>query len=174
MTVKIKKYSNRRLYNTDTSSYITQEDIVELIKKKINFKINDVDSEKNITSSILLQILLERQTNGTSNLIPEDFLKQIILLNENNQSSNMFSFLNSIHEFANSNNIFSQNLDKIMKFTPFNFQKFFNLLSTEENNVDKKKNTKEKNYSKNNINDHSEQLDQLKLQISKLKKKRTN
>ena len=88
--------------------------------------------------------------------------------------ANMFSFLNSIHEFANSNNIFSQNLDKIMKFTPFNFQKFFNLLSTEENNVDKKKNTKEKNYSKNNINDHSEQLDQLKLEISKLKKKRTN
>ena len=86
MTVEIKKYSNRRLYNTDTSSYITQEDIVDLIKKKINFQITDVDSKKNITSSILLQILLERQTAGTTNLIPEDFLKQIILFNENNQA----------------------------------------------------------------------------------------
>lgn len=75
MTVEIKKYSNRRLYNTDTSSYITQEDIVDLIKKKINFQITDVDSKKNITSSILLQILLERQTAGTTNLIPEDFFK---------------------------------------------------------------------------------------------------
>ena len=46
MTVEIKKYSNRRLYNTDTSSYITQEDIVDLIKKKINFQITDVDSKK--------------------------------------------------------------------------------------------------------------------------------
>ena len=42
MTVEIKKYSNRRLYNTDTSSYITQEDIVDLIKKKINFQIQHI------------------------------------------------------------------------------------------------------------------------------------
>ena len=54
----IKKYSNRRLYNTETSNYITQDDIVELIKNKTLFKITDVDSKKDITSSILMQILL--------------------------------------------------------------------------------------------------------------------
>ena len=54
----IKKYSNRRLYNTETSNYITQDDIVDLIKNKTPFQITDVDSKKDITSSILMQILL--------------------------------------------------------------------------------------------------------------------
>ena len=59
--IEIKKYSNRRLYNTDTSSYVTQEDIVGLIKKNINFKIIDAENKKNITSAILVQIILERE-----------------------------------------------------------------------------------------------------------------
>ena len=75
--IEIKKYSNRRLYNTETSSYITQEDIVSLIKEGRQFKIKDVETKKDITSSILTQIVLERETTGT-NLIPEEFLKQII------------------------------------------------------------------------------------------------
>jgi len=79
--IAIKKYSNRRLYNTETSSYITQDDIVNLIKEKVPFQITDVDTKKDITSSILMQILLEKQTAGT-NLIPEEFLKQIIIFNE--------------------------------------------------------------------------------------------
>ena len=101
--IVIKKYSNRRLYNTDSSSYITQDDIVDLIKKKNSFQITDVDSKKDITSSILMQIILEKQTTGT-NLVPEEFLKQIILFNENNQSADMFSFLSNVLNFANSNN----------------------------------------------------------------------
>ena len=44
--IEIKKYSNRRLYNTETSSYVTQDDIVELIKKNTNFKIIDAESKK--------------------------------------------------------------------------------------------------------------------------------
>lgn len=171
MTVEIKKYTNRRLYNTDTSSYITQEDIVELIKKKINFKIIDVDNKKNITSSILLQILLERQTNGTSNLIPEDFLKQIILLNENDQGADMFSFLNNMHGFANANNVFGQGLDKMMKFNPFDFQKFFSSSANEKKDNFGKKETNQNNSSQNNIDELSKQLEQLKSQISELKKK---
>ena len=57
--IEIKKYSNRRLYNTETSSYITQEDIVSLIKEGRQFKIKDVETKKDITSSILTQIVLE-------------------------------------------------------------------------------------------------------------------
>ncbi len=91
--IEIKKYSNRRLYNTDTSSYVTQENVVDLIKKNINFKIIDAESKKNITSAILVQIILERENAGT-NLVPEAFLKQIILFNENNKAAYMFGFLN--------------------------------------------------------------------------------
>ena len=70
--IEIKKYSNRRLYNTETSSYITQEDVVSLIRQGKQFKIRDVETKKDITSSILTQIVLERETMGT-NLIPEEF-----------------------------------------------------------------------------------------------------
>ena len=73
--IEIKKYSNRRLYNTETSSYITQEDIVSLIKQGEPFKIRDVETKKDITSSILTQIVLDRETTGAK-LIPEEFLKQ--------------------------------------------------------------------------------------------------
>ena len=79
--IEIKKYSNRRLYNTNTSSYITQDDIVELIKKKEQFKIIDADSKKDITPAILTQIILDKETAGI-NLVPTDFLKQIILYYE--------------------------------------------------------------------------------------------
>jgi len=165
MTVEIKKYSNRRLYNTDTSSYITQEDIVDLIKKKINFQITDVDSKKNITSSILLQILLERQTAGTTNLIPEDFLKQIILFNENNQASDMFNFLNGMHGFANSNNVFAKGLDGMMKFNPFDFQKYFQFPTN--GSKSKKEEAKEE---KADLSELSKELEKLKSQLSELKK----
>ena len=69
--IEIKKYSNRRLYNTNTSSYITQDDIVELIKKSEKFKIIDADSKKDITPAILTQIILDKETAGI-NLVPVD------------------------------------------------------------------------------------------------------
>ena len=48
--IEIKKYSNRRLYNTETSAYITLDDIVTLIKKELDFKVVDVDTQTDITS----------------------------------------------------------------------------------------------------------------------------
>lgn len=106
--ISIKKYSNRRLYNTDSSSYITQADIVNLIKKKIPLKIIDMN-KKDITSSILMQIIINKQTAG-KNLIPEEFLKQIILFNENNKASDMFIFLSKILNISNSNDIIDKEI----------------------------------------------------------------
>ena len=80
--IEIKKYSNRRLYNTETSAYITLDDIVTLIKKELDFKVTDVDTQNDITSTILTQIILEKENSGI-NLIPAHILKQIILFNEN-------------------------------------------------------------------------------------------
>ena len=97
--IEIKKYSNRRLYNTETSSYITQEDVVSLIKQGKRFKIRDVETKKEITSSILTQIVLDRETIG-NNLIPEEFLKQIILFYEND------NFLNGNFKFSMKISIF--------------------------------------------------------------------
>ena len=165
--IEIKKYSNRRLYNTETSEYVTQEDIVDLIKKNQKFRIIDSESKKNITSSILLQIILERENSGT-NVVPEDFLKQIILFYENNKSSDMFYFLNNINNFADPNNIFAEGMSSLMKFSPFDFNKYYN-----SNSSNKKNETKEKtsNNNQQNIGDLISQINKLKDQVEEIKKK---
>ena len=128
--ILIKKYSNRRLYNTETSSYITQENVVELIKNKKEFKIQDADNKQDLTSSVLTQILLDRESTGAS-LIPQKLLKEIILHYENDKVSEMYGFLNNILNFANANNLFSKGFDNLMKFNPFDFQKYINSLNNQ-------------------------------------------
>ena len=170
--IEIKKYSNRRLYNTETSSYITQEDIVSLIKQGKQFKIKDVESKKDITSSILTQIVLERETTGT-NLIPEEFLKQIILFYENDRSSEMFGFLSNVMNFADANKFFNNGFQNIMKFNPFDFQAYFN--NNSSNNDAKETPPAENNTSKENeITELANQIDELKSEINKLNKEKVN
>jgi len=110
--IEIKKYSNRRLYNTETSAYITLDDIVTLIKKELDFKVVDVDTQTDITSSILTQIILEKENAGV-NLIPAHILKQIILFNETKKNNMMFDFLNTTMNAANI--IFSTLVKKLKK-----------------------------------------------------------
>ena len=170
--IEIKKYSNRRLYNTETSSYITQEDIVSLIKQGKSFKIRDVETKKDITSSILTQIVLDRETTGT-NLIPEEFLKQIILFYENDRSSEMFGFLSNVMNFADANKFFTRGFDNIMKFNPFDFQNYFNsnANNTEKNENKSKVNEQPIDQKDKQINDLASQIDELKSQINKINNK---
>ena len=170
--IEIKKYSNRRLYNTETSSYITQEDIVSLIKQGKSFKIRDVETKKDITSSILTQIVLDRETTGT-NLIPEEFLKQIILFYENDRSSEMFGFLSNVMNFADANKFFTRGFENIMKFNPFDFQNYFNnnANNTEKNENKSQENGLTKDQKDKQINDLASQIDELKSQINKINNK---
>jgi len=117
--IEIKKYSNRRLYNTETSAYITLDDIVALIKKEVDFKVVDVDTQSDITSSILTQIILEKENAGV-NLIPAHILKQIILFNETKKNNMMFDFLTNTMNAANTNNIFTKGFPNFMDFNFFN------------------------------------------------------
>ena len=167
--IEIKKYSNRRLNNTETSSYITQEDIVTLIKEGKQFKIKDVETKKDITSSILTQIILERETSGT-NLIPEEFLKQIILFYENDRSSEMFGFLNNVMNFADANKFFTGGFQNIMKFNPFDFQNYFNNTAKSSQKEDKEKEEEPLDQKDKQINDLASQIEELKSQINKINK----
>ena len=77
--ILIKKYPNRRLYNTQTSAYIVQDDIVELIKSGRPFIIEDTKSGKDITRSILNQIIFDQETTGNFDFhFPLEFQKQLI------------------------------------------------------------------------------------------------
>src|SRR5258705_12164716 len=74
--VVVKKYANRRLYNTATSSYVTLDDLAEMIKKGGDFVVYDAKTSEDITRSVLTQIIVEQEQKGGQNLLPISFLRQ--------------------------------------------------------------------------------------------------
>jgi len=77
-TVIVKKYANRRLYNTESSSYITLEHLAEMVRQKRDFKVVDAKSGDDITHNVLTQIIMvEEETTGKS-MLPVNFLRQLI------------------------------------------------------------------------------------------------
>src|SRR5277367_2587091 len=77
-TVTIKKYANRRLYNTATSSYVTLDDLAKMVKKGIEFNVYDAKTSEDITRSVLTQIIVEEEGKAGQNLLPISFLRQLI------------------------------------------------------------------------------------------------
>jgi len=75
--VVIKKYANRRLYNTATSSYVTLDHLSQMVKEDIDFVVYDAKSNEDITRQVLTQIIVEEETKGES-LLPISFLRQLI------------------------------------------------------------------------------------------------
>jgi polyhydroxyalkanoate synthesis repressor PhaR len=75
--VVIKKYANRRLYNTATSTYVTLDDLADMVKKGTDFVVYDAKSGDEITRSVLTQIIFEEESKG-QNLLPIKFLRQLI------------------------------------------------------------------------------------------------
>ncbi len=73
----IKKYANRRLYNTGTSTYVTLEDLANMVKAGEDFVVFDAKSGEEITRSVLTQIIFEQENKG-QNLLPITFLRQLI------------------------------------------------------------------------------------------------
>ncbi|MEM5516068.1 polyhydroxyalkanoate synthesis repressor PhaR [Henriciella sp. AS95] len=76
-TVVIKKYANRRLYDTSTSSYVTLDHLAELVRKEVNFEVLDAKTGEDLTRAVLTQIIFERETKGDGAL-PLSFLRQLI------------------------------------------------------------------------------------------------
>src|SRR5499427_5986462 len=77
--VTIKKYANRRLYNTGTSTYVTLEDLAAMVKKGEDFVVYDAKTSEDITRSVLTQIIFEQENKeGGQNLLPITFLRQLI------------------------------------------------------------------------------------------------
>ncbi len=75
--VTIKKYANRRLYDTESSSYITLERLAEMVRENRDFEVIDAKSGEDITRQVLTQIIVDEEARG-SEMLPINFLKQII------------------------------------------------------------------------------------------------
>jgi polyhydroxyalkanoate synthesis repressor PhaR len=76
--VTIKKYANRRLYNTGTSTYVTLEDLAAMVKNGEDFIVYDAKTGEDITRSVLAQIIFEQENKGGQSLLPITFLRQLI------------------------------------------------------------------------------------------------
>lgn len=102
----IKKYANRRLYNTATSSYVTLDFLAEMVKNGEDFVVYDAKSGEDITHSVLTQIIFEEESKG-QNLLPIEFLRQLIKF----YGDSLQNFVPSYLEM--SMNAFSQNQEDI-------------------------------------------------------------
>ena len=76
--ITIKKYANRRLYNTATSSYVTLDHLAEMVKRGQEFNVHDAKTGDDITRAVLTQIIFEEEGKGGQQLLPIQFLRQLI------------------------------------------------------------------------------------------------
>jgi polyhydroxyalkanoate synthesis repressor PhaR len=90
--VIIKKYANRRLYNTASSSYVTLEHLSEMVKKGVDFVVYDAKTNEDITRTVLTQIIFEEESQGQS-LLPIQFLRQLISFYGNSMQAFLPSYL---------------------------------------------------------------------------------
>ena len=107
--VVVKKYANRRLYNTSTSSYVTLEDLSKMVKRGEDFAVCDAKSGEDITRSVLTQIIFDAEAKG-QNLLPITFLRQLIRLYDDSIQHLVPPYLE--HTMA----AFSTNREKLLPF----------------------------------------------------------
>lgn len=123
--VHIKKYANRRLYNVETSSYITLQNIYDLLKDGQDIHVTDVVTNKDITGLILMQILTERELQQKP-ILPTSFLKNIIHLHNSSMAPLIPAYLKQ------SMKAFSQNQDQINQHLQNAFEDISPLKSKEK------------------------------------------
>jgi polyhydroxyalkanoate synthesis repressor PhaR len=98
--VVIKKYANRRLYNTRSSSYVTLDHLSEMVKEGVDFEVRDARTGDDITRSVLTQIIFEEETKG-QNLLPIRFLRQLIRMYGDSMQAMLPGYLDmSMDSFA--------------------------------------------------------------------------
>ena len=90
--IVIKKYANRRLYNTGTSSYITLEDIADMVREGVDFQVLDAKSGEDITHQILTQIIMDQESHGEQ-MLPVSFLRDLISMYGNSMQALMPTYL---------------------------------------------------------------------------------
>ena len=92
----IKKYANRRLYNTASSSYITLDDLSKMTREGIEFRVLDAKTGDDITHAILTQIIMEEESSGGGQMLPLSFLRQLISMYGNSMQSMMPAYLEAM------------------------------------------------------------------------------
>jgi polyhydroxyalkanoate synthesis repressor PhaR len=108
--IVIKKYANRRLYNTATSSYVTLDHLCQMVKDGVEFVVYDAKSGDDITRAVLTQIIVEEEGKG-DNLLPISFLRQIISFYGDNMQRMLLP-----RYLEHSMDVFSENRDRMQAY----------------------------------------------------------
>jgi polyhydroxyalkanoate synthesis repressor PhaR len=117
--VVIKKYANRRLYNTETSSYITLDNLAAMVREGRDFQVVDAKSGEDITHNVLTQIIVEAEGKGAS-MLPSGFLRQIISLYGDSMQAMVPQYLEeSMDAFRSSQSQFRGLIDNAFAGSPF-------------------------------------------------------
>jgi polyhydroxyalkanoate synthesis repressor PhaR len=123
--VTIKKYANRRLYNTGTSSYVTLEDLASMVKAGEDFVVYDAKTGEDITRSVLAQIIFEQENKEGQNLLPINFLRQLIRFYGDSMQMLVPRYLEaSIESFTREQEKFRQQLTQAFGSAPFGANAF--------------------------------------------------
>jgi len=119
--VTIKKYANRRLYNTGTSTYVTLEDLASMVKNGEDFAVFDAKTGEDITRSVLTQIIFEQENKqGAQNLLPIKFLRQLIGFYGDSMQKFVPSYLEvSLESFTREQEKFRNQISQALGATPF-------------------------------------------------------
>src|SRR5471030_2907706 len=118
--VVIKKYANRRLYNTATSSYVTLEHLSTMVKGKIDFVVYDAKSGEDITRPVLTQIIFEEESKGGQTLLPIPFLRQLISFYGDSLQGVVPQYLEmSMTQFARNQEQMRKYMQNAFGFNPF-------------------------------------------------------
>lgn len=122
--VVIKKYANRRLYNTGTSTYVTLEDLAEMVKKGEEFTVQDAKTGEDITHPVLTQIIFELENKDGQNMLPIPFLRQLISFYGDQMQMIVPSFLEqSMIAFSKEQERFREQMKSAFGKTPMDVMK---------------------------------------------------
>ena len=118
--VTIKKYANRRLYNTGTSTYVTLEDLASMVKGGEDFVVFDAKTGEDITRSVLAQIIFEQENKEGQNLLPINFLRQLIRFDGDSMQMLVPRYLEvSLESLTREQEKFRQQMAQAFGGTPF-------------------------------------------------------
>ena len=131
--ITIKKYANRRLYNTGTSTYVTLEDLADMVKKGEDFTVQDAKTGDDITHPVLTQIIFELENREGQNMLPIPFLRQLISFYGDQMQMIVPSFLEqSMIAFAKEQERFRQEMKSAIGKSPLDMMKMSTSISALE------------------------------------------
>lgn len=117
--VIVKKYANRRLYNTGTSAYITLDDLSKMVRAGREFQVVDAKSDDDITHNVLTQIIMDEEQRGGSTLLPAGFLRQLISMYGDSMQAMVPQYLEaSMEAFRRNQEQFKSALEGAIGHTP--------------------------------------------------------